>query len=64
MQSALRQDIQVVVLQQSKDNVNQFSGSESECAFLPELIDLMELEVIVAPTRFFLSSNPSIQQEI
>ena len=27
LQSALRHDIQAVVLQQSKDNTNQFSGS-------------------------------------
>ena len=42
-------DIQTVVLQHSKDQPNQFSGSESECAFVLELVDLFEFEFIVAP---------------
>ncbi len=44
---ALRQFIQAVVLQQSKDKPDPFSGSLSECVFVLVLVDLLELEVVV-----------------
>ena len=53
----LRRDIQAVVLQQSKDQPNQFSGSESECAFVLVLVDLFEFEVIVSPELGVASSH-------
>lgn len=34
---------------EAEDQPNQFSGSESGCAFVQVLVDLFELEVIVAP---------------
>ena len=57
MRSALRRDIQAVVLQQSKDQPNQFSGSQGECAFMLVLVDLFEFEVIIAPKLGVASSH-------
>ena len=57
MRSALWRDIQAVVLQQSKDQPDQFSGSESECAFVLVLVDLFEFEVVVAPELGVASSH-------
>ncbi len=57
MRSTLRRDIQAVVLQQSKDQPNQFSGSESECAFVLVLVNLMVLEIIVSPELGVASSH-------
>ena len=54
---ALRRDIQAVILQQPKDQPNQFSGSQRECAFMLVLVDLMVLEVIVAPELGVASSH-------
>ena len=44
-----RRNIEAVVLQQPKDQPEQFSGSESECAFTLVLVDLFIFKVIVAP---------------
>lgn len=42
-------DIQAVVLQQSKGQPDQFSGSESECTFMLVLVNLFEFKIVITP---------------